>query len=571
MKLLLLLFATFNLYAQAPALKGQDFPFKNVLKNGGFENGRVGWDITGTCSQSLSVEIPYYNRALKLECNDQEFSVKQNVDSITDLSGQPYRASVLVKIEGAHTNTVEVVTLNDDNDSFIRIAKPSDNFKRYSIPDIITSTSSGIEVRTATTITATVYIDDVQLYQTDTLFESFETQTTELRDFAAFGSTDTRIVRFNEVHAESGSGIYQVETTAASGTTITFLKDAHIDMAWIGHTGTTAASAGITKNSENLTQNVTSAANKLVTLSLVAANTNGVVIVPFNGKVKAGDVLRAHTNTSGNENPDRWRLSIKATPLEPTLLATDFCQDLADCTTIFSAKVSSAGVVSDENVHWIDGDCTNPSTGVYECPVKSGFFSQVPNCKIAHSEQPQGSIETTTSTTTINYSLRNSAGSLVNGAAGIFCQRQGQDYENAKTPVIVGKFSASHLQGGVDYGGTNKMISGWASFGGSTDGSACNSSPCTRYREAGNSIVSNGMSATRADTGRYDLTSTGWKVGTNVKCNIEGEGRLTTPRPSDFAADSSGEIVFRIESYIPTSGIPYGDAYFIVDCTGEKP
>lgn len=51
----------------------------------------------------------------------------------------------------------------------------------------------------------------------------------------------------------------------------------------------------------------------------------------------------------------------------------------------FSAKVSSAGVVSDENVDWINGNCTY-SAGDWTCPVVSGTFSVVPNCVVVQND-----------------------------------------------------------------------------------------------------------------------------------------------------------------------------------------
>lgn len=47
---------------------------------------------------------------------------------------------------------------------------------------------------------------------------------------------------------------------------------------------------------------------------------------------------------------------------------------------VFSAQVSSGDVVSSENVDWINGDCTNASTGRATCNFNSGIFSVAPNC-----------------------------------------------------------------------------------------------------------------------------------------------------------------------------------------------
>lgn len=47
---------------------------------------------------------------------------------------------------------------------------------------------------------------------------------------------------------------------------------------------------------------------------------------------------------------------------------------------VFSAQISSAGVVSAENQDFINGNCTNPSTGNYTCTFNTSFFSTTPTC-----------------------------------------------------------------------------------------------------------------------------------------------------------------------------------------------
>lgn len=49
----------------------------------------------------------------------------------------------------------------------------------------------------------------------------------------------------------------------------------------------------------------------------------------------------------------------------------------------FSAKISSAGVVSDENVNWINGNCTVANTSEYTCTFNSGIFTKQPNCVVS--------------------------------------------------------------------------------------------------------------------------------------------------------------------------------------------
>jgi hypothetical protein len=50
---------------------------------------------------------------------------------------------------------------------------------------------------------------------------------------------------------------------------------------------------------------------------------------------------------------------------------------------VYSAYVSSAGVVSLENLNWISSDCAVSDTSLYTCTFVSGTFSAAPNCLVS--------------------------------------------------------------------------------------------------------------------------------------------------------------------------------------------
>lgn len=64
---------------------------------------------------------------------------------------------------------------------------------------------------------------------------------------------------------------------------------------------------------------------------------------------------------------------------------------------VFSAKVSSSGVVTDENYDFINGSCT-AGTGTLNCTFVSGLFYAAPNCLV--SSASNGSYATTTNAPT---------------------------------------------------------------------------------------------------------------------------------------------------------------------------
>lgn len=98
------------------------------------------------------------------------------------------------------------------------------------------------------------------------------------------------------------------------------------------------------------------------------------------------------------------------------------CSSDIDCTNEFSAKVSSAGVVSDENLDWISGSCTN-STNSFSCTWNTGIFSAVPNCFVqSNGTLLNGSTISSVSTTGITFLTANAG---ANGATqtNITCKK----------------------------------------------------------------------------------------------------------------------------------------------------
>jgi hypothetical protein len=107
----------------------------------------------------------------------------------------------------------------------------------------------------------------------------------------------------------------------------------------------------------------------------------------------------------------------------------------------FVANVSSTGVVSGENFDWINGNCTNPSTGTYVCTFNSSIFSAIPNCSAmavgAVSVGRSGRIyDQSTSSLSVNFAIDNT--SSTSRDFSLKCTRS-TDYN--KSATIIGKFS----------------------------------------------------------------------------------------------------------------------------------
>lgn len=110
------------------------------------------------------------------------------------------------------------------------------------------------------------------------------------------------------------------------------------------------------------------------------------------------------------------------------------CENTLECTDTFSAKVSIAGVVSDENVNWINGNAS-VSARVYTFSVPN-IFTVVPICVATSTSGSVTAVlrnivfntSASTSSSLQFFTERTSDGSGLSSAFNIICQKQGVDY-----------------------------------------------------------------------------------------------------------------------------------------------
>lgn len=117
----------------------------------------------------------------------------------------------------------------------------------------------------------------------------------------------------------------------------------------------------------------------------------------------------------------------------------------------FSAKVSSADAVSDENTDWINGNCTNATAGRATCLFTAGTFSVTPNCSATINStvvnQSCGIVAASTDSTQVQVTCRNTNTSTeVDTAFNLSCQKAGSDF---KMPVVQPIFAPTGLAGTV--------------------------------------------------------------------------------------------------------------------------
>lgn len=107
------------------------------------------------------------------------------------------------------------------------------------------------------------------------------------------------------------------------------------------------------------------------------------------------------------------------------------CTNTLECTDTFSAKISSAGVVSAENVDWINGNGSVASPNI-TLTFNSSIFTVAPNCTASpiydgsNVRVPYN--VTSTSSSVLVGSVNPTTGAGTNYAFSIVCQKQGVDY-----------------------------------------------------------------------------------------------------------------------------------------------
>lgn len=115
---------------------------------------------------------------------------------------------------------------------------------------------------------------------------------------------------------------------------------------------------------------------------------------------------------------------------------------------VFSAAVSSADAVSGENVDWINGNCTNATTGKATCVFNTGIFSVAPNCTVTGSSATDGRIATIESLTSsqVIVTTTDDTGALADIGFQISCQKAGVDTPSVgfKADSLANSWSGYH-------------------------------------------------------------------------------------------------------------------------------
>jgi hypothetical protein len=254
------------------------------------------------------------------------------------------------------------------------------------------------------------------------------------------------------------------------------------------------------------------------------------------------------------------------------------CTDSYECTDTFSAKVSSTGVVSDENIEWITGNATITSTSTYALTFKTGLFTTAPNCFATINQGSSYIVIMEVPPTTTGVSPRTLLSTTAaNGAVSftIICQKQGADYIG-KT----GKAVASDQN--IATPGVTKVKACYYAFGGASatlaSPTVCSSGTCTEVVDT----CGTGSPPAFGATGIYtSLTFASGTFANNafVKCecvafpssdNTSSDCILyRNTGHQTWAANSNGGFVTNIDA--STDAGTQQNVFATIECTGAAP
>lgn len=234
---------------------------------------------------------------------------------------------------------------------------------------------------------------------------------------------------------------------------------------------------------------------------------------------------------------------------------------------VYSAKVSSTGVVSNENKDWINGNCVfgTPVASQYNCPVPVGIFTLTPNCSGSANSSRFAVFDQVNSTpTNIVMGVMNVASAFVSDTAFAFsCQKSGNDYLAASSNV--------YSQASANYDWTNTTVNVLTNVG--TSPSPSTVGQCKHSRDGGDLLMSCSFTAGTSipaalgsvdlpnsltiDTSRIIAQNTtaaaGQKVGTLVQSVAGNIGHIVTALGTSTSKVYFSTAVTASNTLVPTN------------------
>lgn len=238
------------------------------------------------------------------------------------------------------------------------------------------------------------------------------------------------------------------------------------------------------------------------------------------------------------------------------------CANDYECTDTFSATVTTtSGVVSNENIDWINGNCTaaNPTVCTFNTNLKDGSsaLSSPMNCTVATQGSSASVVEVNASSSTsvsISSFVSTNGGAAASIPFTLKCQKGSQDYK-PKTAKVASSIGVPTVPGIVNTGTGNAIDAFSVDYYGATSTTNCTAS-CT-LDQIGSAVASLSASGTT-------YTIIFGKTYSKVKCSVNGVNAGTSLVTAKFSVSASNTATF---STAPGAGASV-NSYGLIQCMG---
>jgi hypothetical protein len=401
---------------------------QNKLLNPGFEQGRRGWtSAAGTLTATAANGVDDGVNAGCVTLSSQTLNVHQIIP-VGNLRGQgEVSTEAYATVAGAQVcSVVDNVDVN---------CSPVENLSawrnRKEIGFVAGTTNYGIRYRTSAPVTGTFCLDSAYAGKMPTGRVS---EVGAIGPWISYTPTFTGFGTVSSVQAYYrlvGSNI-ELNVRFTTGTTTGVTAQVTLPSGFL-------SSSGDASLKRVGTARVPNTASSPFLSSTSVLTQDGRNYVSFEAPTSVSLIEMAGTAASSSQ-VFIFNASVPIAGLNSRVsLYSQQCRKPSDCENVFSAKVSAAGVVSDENLDWINGNC-GLSGNRFSCTFNSSIFTTPPTCTIT--AQGTATVVTAQESTVITSSVLTY--DTVSGGVGtavparIICTKAAPDYKERN--MITGTF-----------------------------------------------------------------------------------------------------------------------------------
>jgi hypothetical protein len=457
--LFLLVFITSNVLGQPLPAESQYQVGKNLLTNGGFEQGKKGWTSSAGTFSVTSANGAVDGVAGCVTLSAQTLSLTNlSTANVANLKGD---ATVSAEVYSTVAGVQACSVVDNVEIDCVNIGNLSSWANSVNINTVFGSTNYGVRLKTSGNVTGTVCLDEARV-----LKQSFVTvsqphligvaqiqgttgcqwQRTNTApgafgavaacpgptsiisgNYGAVQTTDTDLPRFTWNNLPVGKYVVSMEVPTNNGA-------AAVSALAISD-GVTTSKPRIATEDNGITQGVTLSAT-------FEYSSPGSRTWELFGAQSSG-TLRINNNTTSPDNG--LRVTVTYYPPDTAIVSQRCTNNPTQCENVFSAKATSGAVVSNENLDFINGNGSIPTTGRFQYTFNTGIFTAAPNCVVVNdSENTVNGTNTftcsviSTSSTTLDIQCKQIA-TITNRPHQIICQKSPPDYKAEQ--LITGTFA----------------------------------------------------------------------------------------------------------------------------------